>query len=200
MILGFSRPGPSPTGLLVWRTLIWLQNGCEVLSDRRADSLSRLIRPPSLLIPGIKATFFFFRSVALVKAISLRHSFLCVYPIPSSFLEVSDVSTNDIRMIITTIMYWFSGSIVALWVSALPCIIVRTSDGLIAANETSWAIIHHPPHFFSLPGWWTMLVTFVGIIRLVDEEKRKHKINVLLIAVVLGKHPQNEHISLLVRD
>lgn len=190
MILGFSRPGPSPTGLLVWRTLVWLQNGCEVLSDRRADSLSRQSRLP----------FVFFRSVALVKAISLRHSFLCVYPIPSSFLEVSDVSTNDIRMIITTIMYWFSGSIVALWVSALPCIIVRTSDGLIAVNETSWAIIHHPPHFFSLPGWWTMLITFVGIIRLFDEEKRKHKINVLLIAVVLGKHPQNEHISLLVRD
>lgn len=90
----------------------------------------------------------------LNAAISLCHSSLRVYPIPSSSLEVSDVSTNDIMTIITTITYRFSGSIVALWLSAFPRVIVGTSDGLIAANKTSWAIIHHPPHFFSLPGRW----------------------------------------------
>lgn len=48
-----------------------------------------------------------------------------------------------------------------------------TSDGLIAANTTSWAIIHHPPHFFSLSCCWTMLVTFVGVIRLIQLMKRR---------------------------
>lgn len=48
-----------------------------------------------------------------------------------------------------------------------------TSDGLIAANTTSWAIIHHPPHFFSLSHCWTMLVTFVTVIRLIQLMKRR---------------------------
>lgn len=70
----------------------------------------------------------FVRNVALEEVISLCHS-SSAYPIPSSFLEVSDMPTNDTRMIIIIIMYWFSSSIVALWVSAFPCIIVGLQTG-----------------------------------------------------------------------
>lgn len=92
--------------------------------------LSRPRRLLPKLVAGIRA-----------EVMPLRHSSLCSYFIPPFRLD-------DITLIITTIMYGFSGSIVALWLSAFSCIIVGTSNGLIAASETSWAIIRHPPRFF----------------------------------------------------
>lgn len=60
-------------------------------------------------------------------------------------LKVSEVLANDTRMIMITIMHWFSGCIVSVSFCLRNC---GTSDGLIAPCETSWAIIYHPPHFF----------------------------------------------------
>lgn len=119
--------------------------------------LSRPRRLPPKLVAGIRA-----------EVMPLHHSTPCSYFIPPFHLD-------DITLIITTIMYGFSGSIVALWLSAFSCIIVGTSNGLIAASETSWAIIRHPPRFFfiSLPGWWTMLLTFVEIIQLIKATMRR---------------------------
>lgn len=94
--------------------------------------LSRPWRLPPKLVAGIRA-----------EVMPLRHSSPCSYFIPPFHLD-------DITLIITTIMYGFSGSIVALWLSAFSCIIVGTSNGLIAVSETSWAIIRHPPRFFFL--------------------------------------------------
>lgn len=89
----------------------------------RADS-----HPPPHRRPYLVLRLPFVWNAALEGAISLCNS-SNVYPIPSSFLKVSDVSTNDTRMIIITIMYWFSGGIVALWVSAFPRIIVGLQMG-----------------------------------------------------------------------
>lgn len=117
----------------------------------------------------------------------LRHSSLCVYFIPPSPLD-------DITLIITTIMYGFSGSIVALWLSVFFCIIVGTSDWLIAASETSWAIVRHPARFFF--SFFPWLVNNVGNLcgdhwtHLGNDEKRKHKMSLPFSIALLGKHPR----------
>lgn len=133
----------------------------------------------------------FVRNVALQVAISV--CYLCVYQILSYFLEVFHISTNDTRKIIITIMYWFHGSTVSVSFSLHNC---GTTDKIIAAKATSWAVIHHPPCFFLLSPCWTMLVTLVGVIRLIQMMKRKHKINVLFIVKMLCKQHQNENIHL----
>lgn len=133
--------------------------------------LSRPRRLPPKLVAGIRA-----------EVMPLRHSSLCSYFIPPFCLD-------DITLIITTIIYGFSGSIVALWLSAFSCIIVGTSDGLIAASETSWAIICHPPRFFNLSPW---LVNNAGYLcgdhstHQGHDEKRKHKMSLPF----RGKHPR----------
>lgn len=132
LISRFSRlwHSPSSTRLLVWRTAAWPQRGCVVLSGPTWSGwLTVTTESPPHHCSYQVLRLPFVRNVALEEAISLCHPSLCVYPIPPSFLEVSDVPMNDIRMIIITIMYWFSGSIVALWVSAFPCIIVGLQTG-----------------------------------------------------------------------
>lgn len=115
------------------------------------------------------------------------HSSLCVYLIPPSPLD-------DITLIIITIMYGFSGSIVALWVSACSCIIVGTLDGLIAAIARPAGLLFAILHVFFLSPW---LVNNAGhlcgnhLTHLGDDEKRKCKINSPFVIALLAKHPHS---------
>lgn len=161
--MGSPKPNSSHNYFHKWGASTWCSilavKRCEVLSN----TLSRLTRTHITCITKYQG-YLSLQSVVLAGVISPFHSPLCIYSVQSSSLEVLDTSTNGITTIITTIMYWFRGSIVS--VSFFSNVIVGTSDGLIAASENSWAIIRHPLHFFSLAGW-TMLATVLGIIRLI---------------------------------
>ncbi len=137
----------------------------------QADSSSPLSGPPSLLIPGIEATLCL-KCCTWRGDISLPFIPLCLSNsilFSGSERHVHKWHQDDNYYNYVLIQRQHCG-IVSVSFSLHNC---GTSDGLIAANTTSWAIIHHPPHFFSLSRCWTMLVTFVGVIRLIQLMKRR---------------------------
>lgn len=159
------------TRLVVWRAAARLQRRpCRLCAVRLTHRLVTR-RPHSLIIPGIEASFCWkcctwwcdicppFIPLCLSNSIFFS----------GSVGHVHKWHQDDNYYNYVLIQRRHCG-IVSVSFSMHNC---GTSDGLIAANATSWAIIHHPPHFFSLPGCSTMMVTFVGVIRLIQLMKRR---------------------------
>lgn len=126
----------------------------KILSHCTLDWLLRADRPPPKLVAGIQAS----RaggdgSLSLIPLCLFDSTF-------SSGWHHTDNYNNYVWI------QWQHCGIVSV------CLFLRNCWDVGRANcsysETSWAIIRHPPYFFSFPpGWSTMPDTFVGIIWLI---------------------------------